>query len=128
MKPLFVFCAACCFIALLKLPIGYYTFLRIVVSLGSLVAIYNFQRVKNHSWLIIFAIILILFNPLFPIYLHKKSIWMSLDVIVGVLFLLLALFMKAKPIAEEKIEPLIQRKTYTRDRIIISKNTTLKDN
>lgn len=119
-------CSICCFIAILRLPIGYYTFLRTVISIGAMILILSFLKQKSYSITIVFLLILILFNPLFPIYLHKKSIWIPFDVIVGILFLLLAFFKKAKPIAEEKIEPLAQGKLYTRDRIILSKNLSKK--
>lgn len=118
MKTFFIFCAACCFIAILKLPIAYYTFLRLIVSLGAILAIYNFLKYKNHSWLVVFVSLLILFNPVFPIYLHRKSIWMPLDIIAGILFLLIGTYNKKEPIKEEKTtEVLPIQKTYSRDRI-----------
>jgi hypothetical protein len=128
MKALFIFCSACCFIALLNLPIVYYTLLRVIISLGSILVIYAFLKYKNYSWIVVFAIILILFNPIFPIYLHRKSIWMPLDVIVGILFLLIAFLKKEKRIEEEKIDSQSRGKTYTRDRIILPKNLTKKEN
>lgn len=122
MKPFFIFCAACCFIAILKLPIAYYTFLRIIVSLGAILAIYSFLKYKDHSWLVAFVIILILFNPVFPIYLHRKSIWMPLDVVTGILFLILGFYKPKESLKEEKIaEALPVQKTYSRDRIVSAK-------
>lgn len=120
MKIIFIFCAICCFLAILKLPIGYYTFLRILVSVGAILAIYNFQRIKIYSWLIIFAIILILFNPIFPIYLHRKILWMPLDVLTGLLFLL-ECFRKQNTNAVES--PLKEVSIYKRDHIISSSKT-----
>ncbi len=118
MKSLFIFCAACCFIAVLKLPIGYYTFLRIVVSLSSILIIYNFIKYKNYSWVIVFTILLFLFNPIIPIYLHKKSFWIPLDITAGMLFLIL-IFLKGKVKKEIQLSP--PTKTYTRDIIISPK-------
>lgn len=118
MKALFVFCGICCFMALGKWPIEYYTFLRIVVSLGALVAIYYFFIQKDFWWVIIFGIILFLFNPILPIYLHRKSLWMPLDIIVGLLFSALA-FLKKKAIKSYKTTTkTAPAKIYTRDRII----------
>lgn len=125
-KVLFAFCATCCFIALFKLPIGYYTFLRVIISLGALLALYNFLRVKDYLWLIIFVIILILFNPISPIYLYRKAIWMPLDAIVGILFLFITFLNKRQLIKEPKMESIPKEKTYARDRIIISKNQIKK--
>ena len=54
---------------------------------------------------------------------------MPLDIITGTLFLLFAFLKKKEIIIQKKmIEPINTKKTYTRDRIILSKNTTLKDN
>jgi len=127
MKPLYIFCAICCFMAVLNLPIGYYTFLRILVSLGAILVIYTFLKEKNYLWIVLFSIILILFNPLFPIYLYRKSIWMPLDVLVGILFLFLVFLKKSKPMNKsEKVEVLSKGKIYARDRIISSKNLIKK--
>lgn len=129
MKPLFIFCSACCFLGIFRLPIEYYTFLRIVVSLGAILAIYNFFKIKNYYWLIIFVAVLVLFNPVFPIYLHRKSIWVPIDTIVGLLFLLFAFFQKKEEEEkQETIEIAHQEKTYSRDRIIRPKNDTKNHN
>ncbi|WP_317127613.1 DUF6804 family protein [Chryseobacterium sp. CH1] len=89
MKPFLTFCALCCFIGIFRLPIEYYTFLRILISIGALLVLYDTLSFKQHYFSIIFLIILILFNPVFPIYLYRKSIWIPIDTITGVLFLLI---------------------------------------
>ena len=122
-KYILIACSICCFAAILKLPIAYYTFLRAVVSLGALLLIYIWVKQKHIPWAIIFIIVLILFNPLFPIYLHRKSIWIPLDVIIGLLFLLIAFYNKKQPVKKEEkaIEVLPVQKTYARDRIVSAK-------
>lgn len=120
MKSLFIFCALCCFIAVLKLPIEYYTFLRTVVSLSSILIIYNFIKYKNYYWIAVFIILFILFNPILPIYLHRKGFWIPLDITAGILFLLLS-FLEIKEKVKKEIEISSSPKTYTRDRIILPK-------
>lgn len=123
MKPLFIFCATCCFLALLKLPIAYYTLLRVIVSLGGMVAIYASLRNKTYLLAFGFTIAAVLFNPLFPVYLHRKLPWMPIDIVVGLLFLLLAFWKKKAPLQEEKIIVVAQvPKIRTRDRIIGAAN------
>ncbi len=119
MKIYFRLCALCCFIALFNLPITYYTFLRIIISVGSLLAIYNFIKCRSNSWILLFSFLFILFNPILPIYLYKKSFWIPIDIAVGILFLFLT-FLKTK---EKKVvkETLSISKTYIRDRIILPK-------
>jgi uncharacterized membrane protein YccC len=115
-----VICAIACFIAILKLPIAYYTFLRTIVSLGAALLIYSWIMTKNYSLAFIFILVLILFNPIFPIYLHRKSIWIPLDIVTGLLFLLIAFYHEKEPEKkdEKAAETLAEQKTYARDRII----------
>ncbi|GGH13467.1 DUF6804 family protein [Pedobacter zeae] len=122
MKQFLTICAIACFIAILRLPIAYYTFLRAIVSLGAIVLIYNFFKQKNYSLTVVFMVVLLLFNPILPVYLHRKSIWIPLDVITGLLFLIISYYEKKEPVKEEKAtEVMTVSKTYTRDRIVSAK-------
>lgn len=125
LKVFLTFCALCCFIAIFRFPIEYYTFLRILVSIGALLVLYNTLSSKQHYFSIIFLIILILFNPVFPIYLYRKGIWMPLDIITGILFLLINFIenkeqKKEEEVTEETSQPSapIHQRTVSRDRII----------
>ncbi|WP_379969473.1 DUF6804 family protein [Epilithonimonas sp. UC225_85] len=89
MKPFLTFCAICCFVGIFRLPIEYYTFLRILVSIGALIVLYNTLSFRQYYFSIIFLVILIIFNPVFPIYLYRKSLWIPIDTITGILFLLI---------------------------------------
>lgn len=131
MKPFLTFCALCCFIGIFRLPIEYYTFLRILVSLGALLILYNTLSSRQHYFSIIFLVILILFNPVFPIYLYRKSIWIPIDTITGALFLLIN-FIERKEHAKKEDEtveetsehsPPIHQRTVSRDIIINPKKT-----
>lgn len=120
MKALFIFCAICCFIAILDLPIGYYTFLRVSVFLGAVLAIYNCLKEKDRQLATAFIVILFLFNPVFPIYLYKRTIWFPIDLAVGLLFLWMV-FGKKKRHQHKAQEQQVEQKVYIRDRIIVSK-------
>lgn len=131
MKPFLTFCALCCFIGIFRLPIEYYTFLRILVSLGALLVLYNTLSSRQHYVSIIFLVILILFNPVFPIYLYRKSIWIPIDTITGTLFLLIN-FIERKEHTKKEDEtveetsghsPPIHQRTVSRDRIINPQKT-----
>ncbi|RLJ73702.1 DUF6804 family protein [Pedobacter alluvionis] len=123
MKSFLIVCSICCFVAILKLPIEFYTFLRTIVSLGAGLLIYSWIKQKNYALAIVFVLVLILFNPLFPIYLHRKSIWIPLDIITGLLFLIIAFYKKSEPAKQEEkaTEILPVQKTYSRDRIVSAK-------
>lgn|SRR5690554_454727 len=96
MKYLLIICAVLLFLALADLPIGYYTFLRIIVTIGAVaVVISEFENGINF-WLIAFGILAILFNPLIPVYLNDKSAWMPIDIIAGIIFLVKSFTYKTK--------------------------------
>ncbi|MFN0254443.1 DUF6804 family protein [Pedobacter ureilyticus] len=125
MKAFFIFCGTCCFFAIVNWPIEYYTFLRIIVSLGSIVAVYYLFTQKTYLLAIIFILIFILFNPILPIYLYKKSFWLPFDILTGVLFYLLTFFNKKKKIITNNPAIKAPLKSYTRDRIISPKKLKL---
>lgn len=72
-------------LGVMNLPIEYYTFLRIVVTIGTICVI-----LKEHSdgiiWQVIFGVMAILFNPIIPVYLYSKSLWIPLDIVAAILF------------------------------------------
>ena len=96
MKQLYLLCSILLFVALAPLPYGYYTLLRIVVTIGAVMGIVLEKDKGNSLWLIAFGIIAVLFNPLIPVFLNDKSIWMPIDFVAGVVFLGYALGLKVK--------------------------------
>ncbi len=66
-------------------PYDYYTLLRLIVCVISIYCLYVSYRHKLESWVWIFAIIAVLFNPLFPIYLDK-TIWIVIDFLVVAIY------------------------------------------
>jgi len=88
MKILSIICAVFLFIALANLPIGYFTILRIVVTIGATVVVIKELEKGIDIWVIVFGLIAIIFNPIIPIYLHNKAIWMPIDLICGVIFII----------------------------------------
>ncbi|MDA0740583.1 MAG: hypothetical protein O2862_01570 [Bacteroidetes bacterium] len=86
MRTLLLICTGLLLLALVDLPIGYYTLLRIVVTIGAVaIVVTEFENGINF-WVIAFGLITILFNPLIPIYLGDKSAWMPIDLITAILF------------------------------------------
>lgn len=94
MKTLLFLCALLLFVALMKMPIGYYTFLRIIVTIGAVSIIVAENGNGINFWVIIFGIIAALFNPIIPVYLNSKSAWMPIDLICGILFLIKTITVK----------------------------------
>ena len=66
------------FVAVLPLPMGYYDLLRIIVSIGAVLNILGGRS--------IFIPVLIIFNPIIPVYLYDKAIWAIIDIDSGMIF------------------------------------------
>lgn len=87
MKTICMICAAVAIVGCFEMPIGYYTFLRIIVTIGAvLILLKEIQKDVNPLG-ISFIIVAVLFNPIIPIYLYQKSFWMLIDIVTGILFL-----------------------------------------
>jgi hypothetical protein len=86
MKSISLVCGFALIIAVFNLPIGYYTLLRIVVTIGSVVLLIQEAKDGINFWVIVFALIGILFNPIIPVYINDKSSWIPIDIICAVIF------------------------------------------
>ena len=96
MKQLLLICAGLMFFGIINLPIGYYTLLRIIVTIGSVAVVVSEYEKGLNFWVITFALIAILFNPLMPIYLNDKSAWIPIDIIGGIIFVIKSFTVKQK--------------------------------
>jgi hypothetical protein len=96
MKYLLLICTILLFLALVELPIGYYTLLRIIVTIGAVAVVFSEIEKGLNFWVVTFGIIAIIFNPLIPIYLGEKDAWKPIDVLAGILFLIKLLTYKTK--------------------------------
>ena|SRR5690606_27257769 len=77
--------AAMLLLALLQLPYGYYTLLRLVVCLTA--AIIAFQSWPKHqAWSIAFGLVALLFNPLILVSFDRET-WAPIDVAVAMMYL-----------------------------------------
>lgn len=89
-----IICSGLLFVGLMDLPIGYYTLLRIVVTIGSFSVIITEFKNGLSFWIIVFGLITIIFNPIIPVYLNDKSAWMPIDIIAGIIFLIKSFTLK----------------------------------
>lgn len=72
---------------IIAFPYGFYTFLRLAISVSAGFIIYNSYKAKSgvDEVSIIFAIILILYNPIIPVYLTRE-IWTPINFITAGIF------------------------------------------
>jgi hypothetical protein len=97
MKTVFLICALLLMIAVFDLPIKYYTFLRIIITIGALTALISEMKNDVNLWGITFIFVAIIFNPFIPIYLYQKTIWIPIDISTALLFLIYGFKDKTKP-------------------------------
>ena len=62
-------------IALFPLPIGYYTLSRLVVSACALYYAIQFHKRNNTTYTWIYGFLVVLYNPIIPIYLYEKFMY-----------------------------------------------------
>jgi hypothetical protein len=76
-----------CIVPFFKFPYGIYTLLRIVVTLSSAFIIYNnYKKINSvNPTIVIFSIILIIFNPILPIRLNREM-WLPIDLITAAIY------------------------------------------
>jgi len=75
-------------VTFINFPHGFYTFLRLIVSISSGFIIFlNYREEKKITVnIVIFVVILLLFNPIIPIHLTKSQ-WLPIDIIISVIFI-----------------------------------------
>jgi hypothetical protein len=86
MKGLMILSGVLLLVGIADMPIGYYTLLRIVVTIGSAAVIVEEMEKGITPWVLAFGLLAILFNPIIPVYLNDKDAWLPIDLVGGVLF------------------------------------------
>ncbi|MDA8852030.1 hypothetical protein N9I63_01410 [Hyphomicrobiales bacterium] len=73
---------------LLPMPYGYYTLSRFIVCFCAAIFAYKLNAEKNIlvSWL--FILIAIIYNPIIPIHLYDKGLWVAINIPTIILFFL----------------------------------------
>ena len=81
-------------IGILPMPLGYYMLSRLIVSAGALYFAFHFykQNVNFKVW--IFGFLVVLYNPILPIHLNEKEIWILVNIPTMYYFYLNRKFMR----------------------------------
>lgn len=83
-----------------ELPYGYFTLIRLLISITSLTIFYAFMKFKKSIFLGA-AIILIMYNPIIVIHLDRE-IWKIINSITISYFILIIIYIWIKLVAFEK--------------------------
>lgn len=81
------------FISIAELPYGFYTFMRIAVSLLSAIYVLFAYAIADRFSLMLIpnTLIFILWNPISPVYLDKET-WVVIDAIAGICEIIMAFY------------------------------------
>lgn len=90
MRRLCIIVGGMAIVAILPWPSFYYQLLRWLVFASGVIVAFGFYQSKFQGWALTFGAIAILFNPLLPVYLYQKSLWVGVDLLVGIVFFLAA--------------------------------------
>tara|TARA_B100000683_G_C12029807_1_gene365780 strand:+ start:236 stop:526 length:291 start_codon:yes stop_codon:yes gene_type:complete len=75
-------------IGALPMPYGYYTLSRLVVCGCSLYFAHRLYRENQTPFVWIFGFFAILYNPIIPVHLYQKEIWMVVNIFTAIVFFL----------------------------------------
>ena len=73
-------------IAVLPFPIEFYTFVRISIFILAIIVLFDLLKSNNQFWGL-FACIAILYNPIIPIHLGAKGLWIIVNLITAGVFI-----------------------------------------
>lgn len=96
MKSFLALCVILLLVSVASFPAGWYMLLRLLITVASIVVIVNEPDKEVNAWKIIFGCIAVLFNPIIPIYLYDKSVWVVIDVVVAIVFAAKCLSLKTE--------------------------------
>lgn len=87
-KALLLIPAAFLIVATMPLPYGYYTLLRLIVTIaGVFFAWSEFQTHQRLTvWVLLFGFLALLFNPVIPVHLNREM-WFVLDLGAAAIFI-----------------------------------------
>lgn len=107
------------FLAIPKLPYGYYILLRWVVTISALFSGWVAYDSEDKFWVFLMGGIAILFNPIIPVHL-TKDIWVIIDLIVAILFLVSIFTIKPKrQLPKEKKVQNLEEEQKKRDNVFL---------
>lgn len=92
--------------ALGRMPSWYYELLRLVIFVASIYCVVQHKnKTGTELYTILFSISAIIYNPIIPIYLYDKGLWMVINLLTMFLFAMGAYALKANSPAYRKRNP-----------------------
>ena len=89
-----IICACHLFFAGLNLPDFFYVYLKVIVFSVAILTMIKNIGISN-IYVLTFGVVALVFNPIFPTYLYDKAVWVLVDIIAALLFLMEAFEVKS---------------------------------
>jgi hypothetical protein len=105
-------CTLAVVVGLFKLPYAYYTILRTILCVA---AAYGFSlawQTRSDKWLWVYGVAAVLYNPIFPVRLGNKELWIALNILTVVVFW--AHFVRTRANRKQSRQPLLAGTKHTR--------------
>lgn len=98
-------------VGLADMPTGYYTIVRIVVCLVSALCAQVSYKTDNKIGIatVAFTLLVVLFNPIIPVYLRDKGVWVILDLVAAALLAIRCFTLKRRYYIQKPEETRIKR-------------------
>jgi hypothetical protein len=80
MKVLVILSTVFVAMGILPLPYGFYMLLRITICLTAVVGLVRAREERRPSWLWIYGVLSVLYNPVLPVHLMAKSLWIMINI------------------------------------------------
>ena len=74
-------------LGILPMPYGFYNLSRLVVCVSSVYFAFQLFKKEDMVFVWIFVFFAILYNPIIPIHLYEKAIWIVINIITILAFL-----------------------------------------
>ena len=75
-------------IGILPMPYGYYNLSRLVVCGCSIYFAISSNAKDQHVFVWVFGALAVLYNPILPIHLYEKELWMIVNLVTAAIFFL----------------------------------------
>ena len=85
MKVLVILSTVSIALGIMPLPFGFYMLLRIIICLTAVVGFLRAQEAKQTNWLWIYGVLAVLYNPVLPVHLMLKPLWILINLVTIVL-------------------------------------------
>jgi len=73
-------------VGILPMPYGYYMLSRLVVCVCAIFFTARLIEASQQKLAWLFSAIAVLYNPLIPVYLSEKTLWVIVNIVTGIMF------------------------------------------